>query len=82
MPILISRILCSTFSQSRTNTANAPYPLTANAFIFLFVAPPPPPFCAILRPMQPPIKWVPSSFPWDYSGRGVMLTTYSHLAPR
>ena len=36
---------------------------------------------AALWPTQPPIQWVPG-LSWELSGRGVALTTQTHLAPR
>jgi hypothetical protein len=34
-----------------------------------------------LRPIQPPIQWVPD-LSWGQSGWGLALTTHPHLAPR
>jgi len=35
-----------------------------------------------LGPTQPPVKWVPRSFPEVKCGRGVLLTTHPLLLPR
>jgi hypothetical protein len=37
-----------------------------------------------LRPTQPPVQWVRGgvAFPGGKRGRGVTLTTYTHLVPR
>jgi hypothetical protein len=36
-----------------------------------------------LGPTQPPVQWVPGVLsPWVKRGRGVMLTTQTHLVPR
>ncbi|KDR20398.1 Angio-associated migratory cell protein [Zootermopsis nevadensis] len=35
-----------------------------------------------LGPTQPPIQWVPGSFPGGKAGRGVILTTHPYLVPR
>jgi len=81
-PPCISHIVFNFFSElNQYSSSSSTLTSLCECTQFLIYCPPSP-FFARAWPIQPPIKWVPISFPCEYSGRGVMLTTYSLLVSR